>query len=96
MGLFIGETPCPSSQCPNGWLWLKPIEGGLEAYSFTNGAWVLEQTIGLSSHSHPTHGDINFTGTISADGEVGITGSKVLDGKRLTFKNGILVGYEVV
>ena len=45
------------------------------------------------THTHPTHGDINFTGTISADGEAGLTGSRTIDGHTLTFKNGILVGY---
>jgi len=45
-------------------------------------------------HTHPTHGDINFTGTISAGGEAGLTGSRTIDGHTLTFKNGILVGYE--
>lgn len=95
MALFIGETPCPASQCPHGWIWLKPIENGLEVYSYESEGWVLQQTIPTSGHSHATHGDINFTGSISAGGEAGLTGEKILDGKRLTFKNGILVGYEV-
>lgn len=47
----------------------------------------------LQTHSHPTLGDINFTGTISADGQAGLTGSRTIDGHTLTFKNGILVGY---
>jgi len=38
-------------------------------------------------------GDINFTGTISVDGEAGLTGTRTIDGHTLTFKNGILVGY---
>jgi len=45
-------------------------------------------------HAHATHGDINFTGTISADGQVGLTGTRTIDGHALTFKNGILVGYQ--
>jgi len=45
-------------------------------------------------HSHSTHGDINFTGTVSADGDVGLTGSKTIAGLgTLTFKKGLLVGF---
>jgi len=54
----------------------------------------LSSVYAVIAHGHPTLGDINFTGTISADGEAGVTGSRVIDGHRLTFKNGILVGYE--
>lgn len=45
-------------------------------------------------HTHTSLGDINFTGTISSGGEPGLTGTRILDGKTLTFKNGLLVGYE--
>jgi hypothetical protein len=47
-------------------------------------------------HSHPTHGDINFTGSVSAGGDAGITGSKTLGGFKITFKKGILTGFEAV
>ncbi len=36
--------------------------------------------------------DGNWTETVT----VGLTGSRVIDGKRLTFTNGLLTGYEVV
>jgi len=62
-------------------------------YIYKDGEW---KELGLKNHSHPTLDDINFTGTISVGGEEGLTGSKVLDGKQLTFTNGILTGYEVV
>ena len=48
------------------------------------------------SHSHPTHGDINFTGTVSADGDEGLTGQRTVGGYKLTFKKGLLVGFEAV
>jgi len=39
-------------------------------------------------------GDTNFTGTISVDGDEGLTGTRTIDGHVLTFKNGILTGYQ--
>ena len=47
-------------------------------------------------HTHSEHGDINFTGTVSADGDGGLTGSRTVGGYKLTFKKGLLVGFEVV
>jgi len=78
------------------WKWFNPTN--CKWYELVDGTWQERGDIefATSDHVHPTLGDTNFTGTISADGEAGLTGAKVLDGKRLTFKNGILVGYEVV
>ena len=92
--LFIGIEPEALSRCPQGWVWLKPTDGGIEIYALEDGTWGLQATISLASHSHPTHGDINFTGAVSVDSEAGITGARTIDGHTLTFKNGILVGYE--
>ena len=41
-----------------------------------------------------TLGDINFTGTISSNGDQGLTGQRELGGHTFTFKNGLLVGFE--
>lgn len=45
-------------------------------------------------HTHPTLGNINFTGTISSGGETGLTGTRTIAGYTLTFKNGLLVGFQ--
>lgn len=86
--------------------WLKPMlilqilpDGTRKWLERSDGGWILvkeEDAPATADHSHATHGDINFTGTVSVGGEAGLSGSKVLDGKRLTFTNGILTGYEVV
>ena len=47
-----------------------------------------------AEHTHEEHGDINFTGTVSADGEEGLTGQRTVQGYTLTFKKGLLVGFE--
>ncbi len=70
--LFIGESPDALSRCPEGWMWIKPTTSGVEIYELEEGSWVLRSTVSLTSHEHPTHGDIDFTGTISAGGEQGI------------------------
>ena len=47
-----------------------------------------------ASHSHPTHSDINFTGSVSADGDTGLTGQRTIAGYTLAFKKGLLVGFQ--
>ena len=47
-------------------------------------------------HSHPTHGDINFTGTVSAAGVQGLTGQRTVGGWKIIFSKGLLVGFEPV
>ena len=46
------------------------------------------------AHTHSELGNINFTGSISAEGSAGLTGTRTIDGHTLTFKNGILTGYQ--
>ena len=93
------------------WIRVDPETGGLYRYNSETGQYDIPLPIPISAitgltdalagksdinHSHPTHGDINFTGTISADGIVGITGSKMVGGHRITFKKGLLIGFEPV
>ena len=95
LSVIIVSDNIPSghiSSDPTGsdWLWFQPSTD--KWHKQVNGEWVGTST---PSHLHPTLGDVNFTGTISVDGEAGLTGNKVLDGKRLTFTNGILTDYEL-
>jgi len=68
--------------------WLKPSTG--EQFRVVDGEWVVLPVV---AHSHPTHSDINFTGTVSADDNLGLTGERTLGGYKITFKKGLLVGF---
>ena len=93
-GIIISEA---QPELTNRYTWCRPLpDGGKEWYEPADGGWVLVRTDAapaLLAHSHPTHGNINFTGTVSADGSVGLTGQKTLGGYVFTFKKGLLTGF---
>lgn len=68
---------------PPGWAWIQPSTGKL--FVWTNGEWV---------ETDITTDSIKLSGSISTDGQEGLTGSRTIGGHKLTFKNGILVGYQ--
>ena len=78
--------------------WLRYLPDGSKEYYEDSGiGWTkvwTEAAPALLNHSHPTHGDINFTGTVSADGDTGLTGQRTVGGYKFTFKKGLLVGFE--
>lgn len=80
---WIVELPNDSRE------WRERVSGGFQTVKTESAPAPLE-------HSHPTHGDINLTGTVSAGGKAGITGSKTIGGFKFTFTNGLLTGFEPV
>ncbi len=91
-GIVISDTE-PTVQGKVTWLKILP-DGSREWYEPSDGGWSLiksEPAPALANHSHPTHGNINFTGTISADGYAGINSRITLGNKKLTFKEGICI-----
>lgn len=83
-----------------GYAWVKVMpDGSREWYSYNKDShqWVLDHTdIAPASvaHTHPTLGDIDFTGAISVGGVAGLTGSRLIPGVgTLTFTKGILTGF---
>ncbi len=86
-------------------------DGSVERWELTD-QWRLTRTDNLATsiathaglpnahhpqtHEHPTHGDINFTGTISAGGEAGIDTSgegefEVAQIESIKVRNGLIV-----
>mgnify|MGYP001565343791 CR=1 FL=1 len=96
-GIILSDGP-PAHV--TGYAWCKVFpDNSKEWYHFNKDtqSWVLDLTEpapALIDHSHPTHGDINFTGTVSADGDEGLTGQKTIAGYTFTFKKGLLVGFQ--
>lgn len=98
-GVIISDS-APTHVTGYGWLKIAP-DNSREWYHFDKDtqSWVLDKTEpapALLEHTHLELGDINFTGSVSTGGEAGITGSKTLGGYRITFKNGLLTGFESV
>ncbi len=71
------------------WVWLKPSTGVWSNFDVSTSQWVEVE------HLHPTLGDIEFTGTITADGEEGITGEYEGTFKKVKVVNGIITDFEV-
>ena len=67
-------------------------------FNKTDGSWYerITDTWEKTTESSRAIGDINFMGTVSADGDEGLTGQRTLGGYTLTCKKGLLVGFEAV
>lgn len=95
--VFIG-TEENMDDAPPEWMWFKPVAGGLEIRVLDQGSWVLKATISLTNHAHPTHGDIDFTGSVSSGGEAGINTPgegeyEVGQIESIKVRNGLIVGF---
>lgn len=90
VAVWVSESePSLEANCS---LWLK--ESSNQWFKFDGTTWV---EVPVSNHTHPTLGDINFTGTVSVGGSAGITGSRLIPGVgTLTFTKGILTGFTPV
>jgi hypothetical protein len=79
--------------------WLKILEdSSREWYELVDNSWVLTKTEAApaaADHTHATHGNINFTGTVSADGQAGITGEYEGTFKKIKVQDGLVVDFEL-
>lgn len=86
----------PSTECV---LAVPTPDGSTEWWKLTSGWNLIRTDPPLSSksdvgHTHQTLGDIDLTGSVKADGEEGISGSRFIPGVgTLTFTKGILTGF---
>ena len=96
-GITVASSE-PDVQGKVTWLKINP-DGSREWYENVNGTFTLiesEASPATTDHSHPTHGDINFTGTISAGGYAGWNERVTVGNKKLTFKEGLCILVEDV
>lgn len=93
--LSIVDDSDPFPGAPAGWI--KPGDKWFNTsdhcwYRRTSSGWDL--VVDASDHPHHELGDVNFIGSIKADGEEGISGSRLIPGVgTLTFTKGILTGF---
>lgn len=91
-GIIVADAS-PEVQGKVTWLKILP-DGSREWYEQDDGSWSLvksEVAPAGADHSHPTHGDIDFTGSVSTDGVEGFSG-RITSFTRLDVSKGIIVG----
>lgn len=95
-GIIVADAS-PEVQGKVTWLKILP-DGSREWYEQDDGSWSLvksEVAPASADHSHPTHGDINFTGTISVGVVAGMTGEYEGTFKKIKIINGIVTEFEL-
>ena len=83
----IVSAEAPDGDIPASWLWV-----GLHWLESDTGKWY-KWSGSVWEVVHNPFNNANFTGTLSADGHAGITGTKVTPIGTLTFTKGLLTGF---
>jgi hypothetical protein len=84
--VIISEVE-PDDNIPEGWLW-----PGLFWFNASTGIWYKWNGSAWEQAYNPFH-NANFTGTLSADGQEGVSGTKVTPIGTLTFTKGLLTDF---
>ncbi len=94
-GIIISETE-PSKE--NKYLWMQPLQdGSTKCYELVEDIWILKYTLPIPQSAIDASILIHKQDANSHHpANTGISGSKVVDGYRLTFTNGLLTGFERV
>ena len=93
-GIIVAET---APDRDNRYAWFQPSTGKWFELSPDASEWVekLDETDKAPlAHTHTELENLNITGVLSAAGDAGLTGSRTIQGYTLTFKKGLLVGFE--
>ena len=96
-GLIISDAT-PVDPDPGSHTWLKISPNGSRDWYVSSGAggWThVKAEAAPNTFEHATHGNINFTGTVSADGLAGITGEFEGTFKKIKVQDGIVVEFEL-
>ncbi len=79
-----------ASGLPIGGLWFKPSASKFYQLTELNPMNWVEVPI------QGNMGNVNFVGAVTVDGDSAITGTRTIGGYRITFKKGLLTGFQAV
>ena len=94
-GILVFSEVAPSGDLSynptmDNWMWFKPSTG--KWHKRIDGSWVETEA---PAHLHATLGDVNFTGSVSAGGQEGVTGEFEGTITKLKVSKGLLIEVEV-
>jgi len=92
--LYVGDSP-PAGSPSDGWVWIDTANKVVMVYQgYADGSWVetpLNIVVGVTMS-----GNLRIDGDVQVGDDAGITGSKTVGGYKITFKKGLLTGFEAV